>query len=258
MRDRGRNPSPRMRDNPFLLPTHFYSGYAPQWKDEGVPIVFFLVRNDGRRVAVPADKCAWVLRDDGTGVGAVLLGKSKNDWTGCIPALTCNFEVLTDQDDIVRLVERSVKAAGTGSVVRSHTVDVPDNTAVYQKLWSGSAVWLVVPIDAQLEELGRRGCKAESPLERSDGAKILRHFRNEKNIGLLKSLLQDPSTSEETAHRIVNGTSEVIYRKKRYYVRQAAYDALCEFGVKVDKPVLEELLEGRDDPSFKRDRRTPK
>src|SRR5262245_52819323 len=79
---------PHVEQETFLLPTHFDSGYAPQWKDEGIPIVFFLVRNDGRRVAVPADKCAWVLRDGGTDVGAVLLGKSKNHWTGCIPTLT--------------------------------------------------------------------------------------------------------------------------------------------------------------------------
>jgi hypothetical protein len=38
----------------------------------------------------------------------------------------------------------------------------------------------------------------------------------------------------------------LVYRKKLYYVRQAAFDALREFAVKVEKPVLEELLEGRD------------
>ena len=41
---------------------------------------------------------------------------------------------------------------------------------------------------------------------------------------------------------------ELVYRKKVYDVRQAAFAALCKLGVKVDTPVLEELLEGKDEP----------
>ena len=84
-----------------------------------------------------------------------------------------------------------------------------------------------------------------------DGAEILRHFKNETNVQLLKSLLNDPCEGEERSYGPVAGKTEwqQLYRKKIYPVRQAAYDALQEFGVSVDKPVLEVLLEGTDGKS---------
>jgi hypothetical protein len=234
----------------FLLHPYIYRGYARQWLDEGLPILLCLVKNDGKRLPLPPEKFAWVLREDGNGPNAVLLGKSKHYWTGSSPVLTRDFEVLTEPEAILKFVERTVKAAAKGPARRSHTLDVPGGTAVYKKLWSRSAVRLIVPVDATLEALGRRWCKGEGAWERYEGARILRHFRNETNVGLLKSLLGDPSTSEATLHRTVPGKVELelVYRKKLYYVRQAAFDALREFGVNVDRPVLEELLEGRDDP----------
>jgi hypothetical protein len=132
---------------------------------------------------------------------------------------------------------------------------VPGDTAVYKKLWSGSAVYLTVPVDEKLELLGQKWCKSNSICERAEGAKILRYFKNEKNIGILKSLLNDPNSAESTLHRTVPGRSELelVHRKKVYYVRQAAFDALRKLGSEVAKPVLEELLEGRDesDPTLK-------
>jgi hypothetical protein len=49
-------------------------------------------------------------------------------------------------------------------------------------------------------------------------------------------------------HKTVPGKAvlELVYRKKWYYVRQAAFDSLRALGAKVEQPVLEELLEGRD------------
>ena len=49
----------------FLLYPYIYKDYAKQWKDEGIPIIFCLIKNDGKRISVPADKFAWVLRDNG-------------------------------------------------------------------------------------------------------------------------------------------------------------------------------------------------
>jgi signal peptidase I len=234
----------------FLLRPYIHHGYAKQWMDEGIPIIFYLIKNDGKRVAVPAEKCAWLLRDNGNGPDAVLLGKSKHHFTGCIPVLTRQFEVLTETAAILKFVEKSAKLQAKGTP-QPHTLEVPSDTAVYKKLWSRSAVYLIVPIDEKLEELGRKWCMTDSPRERTEGAKILRHFKNERNIELLKPLLKDPSTSEATMHRTVPGKAELelVYRKKLYYVRQAAYDALRELGAKVERPVLEELLEGRDDPA---------
>ena len=70
------------------------------------------------------------------------------------------------------------------------------------------------------------------------------------NIAILKGLLTDPSTAEATRYRSVAGKIELelVYRKNVYYVRQAAFAALRELGVKMNRPVLEELLEGHDEP----------
>ena len=79
--------------------------YGQQWKDEDTPILFCLVKNDGKRSPFAFEKSKWVLRD------AVLLGKSKREWwtTGCIHALTRDFEVITEKDAILKYADQTVK-----------------------------------------------------------------------------------------------------------------------------------------------------
>ena len=237
----------------FLI--QYYNGkYAQEWMDEKTPILFCLVKNDGKRTPFPVAKFQWVLRDDGHYNDAVLLGKSKQTWTGSTPVLASHCEVLTEKKAILKFVEQTLKAAVQGRAPRSHTLDVPSETAVFKELWSGSVVELIVPIDENLEELGRYWCKSASYNKRTEGAKVLRYFKNEKNIEILKSLLGDPITvivSQEEPGK--DGRMELVYRKNLYFVRQAAFDALHELGVNVPRPVLEELLEGRDAPALKKD-----
>jgi hypothetical protein len=229
--------------------------YAKQWLDEGIPIVFCLVKNDGKRTSIPAEKCAWILRNDGFGPSAVLLGKSKNYWTGCISVFTRAGDVITDADSILKFLEKAVTAKAKNDDLHSYRLEVPDDTAVYKKLWSqGGSVVLVVPVDAQLETLGQRWCKSEFSMERMQGAEILSHFKSDKNIELLKSLLKDTSIRNRSKHRSVPGKTdlELVYRKKVYSVRKTAFDALRKLGVMVDRPILEELLEGQDDQQGER------
>src|SRR5262245_12277157 len=47
----------------FLLRPYIYSGCAKQWMDEGIPIIFCLIKNDGKRVPVPPKKFPGLLRD---------------------------------------------------------------------------------------------------------------------------------------------------------------------------------------------------
>ena len=158
--------------------------------------------------------------------------------------------MLTEAVAIPTFIEQIVRAETTDGAMKSHTLEVPGGSAVYKKLWSGSSVFLKVPVDEQLESLGEEWCKSKSPLERAEGAKVLGYFKNEKSIGILKSLLNDPNSVESTMRRSVPGKTELelVNRKKLYVVRQAAFDSLHELGVKVDRPILEELLEGRDEP----------
>jgi len=123
------------------------------------------------------------------------------------------------------------------------------NTAVFRTMWSRSSVRLILPVDEQLEKFGQGWCKSADASERAQGADILAHFKNEKNIVLLKSLLADPNKSESASYSSARkNPAGLVYRKNVYYVRQAAFDALSELGAKVERPVLEELLEGRDEP----------
>ncbi|MFL5245495.1 MAG: hypothetical protein ACJ8FY_25655 [Gemmataceae bacterium] len=232
----------------FLVDHYINKDHAKHWMDEGIPLLFCLVKNDGKRIPVPVDKVTWVIREDGNNPDAVLLGKSKHYWTGCIPVLTRDFDVLTDKETILRFLGQTLKASKNDRTLQSCTCLVPGRTAVYEKLWALGSVRLIVPVDEKLETLGRSRCSSESSIYRKDGAKILRHFKNDKNVAILRMLLSDNATSDSTSHELVRGQMKLVYRKKEYPVRQAAFAALRELGVKVDKPVLEELLEGSDDP----------
>src|SRR5262249_13844687 len=156
---------------------------ARDWKDDGIQMLFFLAEGSGD----------WVLRDDGNGHCAVLLGKSEREWTHTIPVLTRNFHVLTEPDAILKRVEGAVAATPKDRKPQRHRLNVPPGTEVFEKCWSGSAVWLVVPVDKELEQQARSWCKAESGQEREEGAKVLKHFKNGENVRLLKSLLDDPA-----------------------------------------------------------------
>jgi len=235
----------------FLLRHYIFTDYANQWREEGIPMLFFLVQNDGKRIPVPAKKVTWVLREYDTFPSAILLGKSKHKRTGSITVLTRKFEVLTDKAAILKFVEQTVKATAKDPSPRSHTLIPPENTPdAWRELFAHSSVDFKVPIDKKLEVLGRLWCKSASPWVRREGSRILRHFKNEKNVDILKSLLDDPSTAEAHFSRSVPNKRllELVWRKNLYYVRQAAFDSLREQGVEVDKPVLEVLLEGRDEP----------
>jgi hypothetical protein len=222
---------------------------AKDWKREGNLMLFCLVRRDRQKDKdeLPA-MMDWVIRDNHNDPSAVMLGKTTLEWPRTVPVLTQDFQVLTDPDAIVKRVEKALSAASKDGSVKPHTVDVPADTAAFKKLWSGSAVWLVVPVDEQLEAMGRKFCASPGYYERKEGAKILRLFKNAKNIEILKSMLDDPSFSTQERSRSVPGKKEfeLVYRKKVFEVRRLAYEALRDFDVRVVRPVTEVLLEGRD------------
>jgi hypothetical protein len=230
----------------FLLRNH-NRGAAQGWLDDGVPLLFCLVAAD--RVQDGADELPkgfdWVIRDRGNYPSAYLLGKPKRRWTFTIHALTRKFEILTEPAAITRHVEEYLKSVPPGWKRQAHTLDVPGHTAVYEKLWSGSAVYLEVPVDDQLERLGRQLCQSDSRWDREEGAKILRHFKNDQNIAILMELLQDPTSfvqktwSSEGGH----GKMILISRRRVYLVRTEAFKALQELGVEVDPPLMEQPLE---------------
>jgi hypothetical protein len=234
----------------FLVPPYVNTDFARQWMDEGVPIVFCAVKTAGPRAPIFASPFAWVLRDNHNGTDTVLLGKSQHEWTGCIPVLTHEFDVLTDSDKIVNYLEKTVKASPNNKDVRSHQLEVPVDTAVFKRLYFLGTVHLIVPVDEQLEAAGRRWCRSESGRLRAEGAKALGYFNSRENADILRSMLNDPASMRRMACDPEPGQSgsEPGRWTKVYYVRQAAFDSLRKFGAPVNEPILTELLEGQDDP----------
>jgi hypothetical protein len=231
----------------FLLRN--YNGPAAKgWMDDGVPLMFFLVKRDRAKETkgLPGG-FDWLLRDDGNSHSAVLLGKTNRTFPLTVRALTRDFNVLTDPDAILERLDKAARSPGAKDV-RGHTLEVPGGTPVFKALYGGSAVMLTVPVDDELEQLGRRWCDSRSQIQRAEGAKILGYFKNDKNIELLNALLQDPGSSIEETSRSVPGRKELqlVSSKRLYPVRRLAYEALTAFGVKVEKPVLEEFLPGAD------------
>jgi hypothetical protein len=234
----------------FLLRSH-NRGAAQRWLDDGVPLLFCLVATD--RVQDGADELPkgfdWVIRDRGNNPSAYLLGKPKRQWTYTIDALTRNFEILTEPAAVTRHVEEYLKSVPAGWKKQAHAVEVPGHTAVYEKLWSGSAVYLNVPVDDELERLGRQMCQSDSRWDREEGAKILRHFKNDQNIAILMELLQDPTSFVQKTWTSEGGHGKMILvsRRRVYRVRTEAFKALQEFGVEVDPPLMEQPLELADE-----------
>jgi hypothetical protein len=214
----------------FLL-RRYHGIVAKGWLEDGEPILFCLVGNDKPKGRDELPKgYDWVLRQDGNHPSAVLLGKAKRQGPGPIDVFTRDFGVLTEPAAILKHVEVYAKSIPNNWKKKHTVLRAPSESAVYKKLWSGSAVLLMVPVDPQLETQGRQWCKSDSVETRVRGAKVLGNFKNDENVKILRPLLQD------AGYYTGDG-------KRRFVVRAAAYDALRSFSVKVEMPILEEPLD---------------
>jgi hypothetical protein len=220
----------------FLL-RNYNGPAAKDWLTDGTPLLFCLVRRGRARDSgdLPAGH-DWVLRDDGNEHSAVLLGKPRRRWTHTIHAFTREFDVLTGPEAIIKQAKEAARPLPAGRKKQSHTLSVPGGTAAYQKLYSGSAVSLIVPVDGELERLARRWCRSPAFYTRLRGVSALRYFPNERNIAILKSLLVDPGWYVTTKEDPKGGERRV----RVYRARQLAYETLRELGVKVEPPVVDE------------------
>jgi hypothetical protein len=92
----------------------YCSGYAQGWLEDGLPMLFFLVKIDG---AKPFDQLPkgfqWISHADGNGNSTVALGKTKRVWPGTMDVFTRKFDYLTDPAGVVKYVNdyaRSIPA----------------------------------------------------------------------------------------------------------------------------------------------------
>jgi hypothetical protein len=227
----------RPADQVTFLLRNYNGPAAEDWLADGVPLLFCLVRRAHARDSgeLPAGH-DWVLRDDGNQHSAVLLGKPRRHWAHTIHAFTREFDVLTEPAAIIKQAKEAARPLPEGRQKKPHTLSVPGGTPACRKLYAGSAVSLIVPVDGELERVARLWCCSASFYTRLNGVRALRHFRNESNIAILKSLLSDPGCYFTTKADSKGGERRV----RVFRARQLAYETLREFGVKVEPPVVDE------------------
>ena len=211
---------------------HFGSGEAPSvWKQENVELLLFLV---GSKRYVPDDRL-YELTDLALrkrwGIPSFvrLNDKPKKG------LFTINFKVLKKRDDILHAVRKATNALKKLPKPKEHQVDVPFSSPVFQTLWGGSSVYLVVPVDRRLEQVAHGLIKSDDVLSRVQGVRALEPFKSDDNIRLLKSLLGD------TAFWITSD-GDGKNRRRILAVRKAAYEILRGWKVDVEQPEIEMLL----------------
>jgi hypothetical protein len=186
-----------------------------RWQKDKPDLLLFVDKLESNQYVLHAQR--------GTNESAFVLGKHR--------AYTSSFGVLEKPTDVLAAVRTATRASAT----RSHRVDVPWDSPAMKALWSGSAVWMFVPVDAALEKRALEWvADAKNPSVREAGALALANFRSDKNIAIIKKLLADPafSTVTETGKPTL----------KRYLVRVAAHEALAKWQVAHVKPTLEEPM----------------
>jgi pimeloyl-ACP methyl ester carboxylesterase len=134
----------------FLVSPH-WGPIARDWQAEGKPMMFFLVKNAFKDKDSPLAKFEWVLREERLAYSALFLGEVKHDWvkTRTMRVFTREFDVLSKPEDIIKRVEKIVAAVGKTPRRESYQVEVPWKSAAHYELYSGSAVYLILPVGQQ-------------------------------------------------------------------------------------------------------------
>jgi hypothetical protein len=200
----------------------------PDWRRPKAELLLFLV-DTKRLVGEDPDYAgtpftqAFGLRDSRGSFRSVLdLAAAK--------AYTAGFDLLVKRDAILAAVRGSAKSTAK----ESHRLDAPSSSPAGQDLWSGSTVWLYVPVDAALEKQALRWIAGPDAGEREQGVRALAHFFSSGNTTALLRLLADPGFVTMS-----NGKGP---KAKRFVVRAAAHEVLTEWRVKHKPPVLETKL----------------
>jgi hypothetical protein len=102
-------------------------------------------------------------------------------------AITRTFAVLEKPTDVLAAVRR----ARLSSATRSFNLDAPYDSAAYAALYSGSSVWITVPVDDQLEQLGLAWIATRNGYTREQGLAVLERFPTPQNIDRVRRLLGD-------------------------------------------------------------------
>lgn len=204
-----------------LAVRHLHGATPADWRAKKRELLLFLV-DSARRTADDRDyaKAPFALRPrDGA---AMILGPGGTD-----RAFTAAFDVLDTRDPILA----AVRVAATSTATKSHRLDVPFDAPAFSALYSGSAVWMTVPVDARLEQLALGWVTSKDMGTREEGVGALAHFRTPANIAVVERLLADPDFAIATE----SGKKPV----RRFLVRARAHKVLDAWGVQHATPTID-------------------
>jgi hypothetical protein len=158
------------------------------------------------------------------------LSRTYSDWPVINLDKVPREAALGGRDFKVYKTRKAIKAAIMAAVrtpkqlARSVTVDAPFDSGVFKALYSGSSVRLVLPLDSETEKLGLRWTRSPDVGQRVEAVKILRSFKSQANVKLLRSLLEDRGYYTTTR-------SDGKHSTRVYAVRRDACLALRAWGV---------------------------
>lgn len=164
-------------------------------------------------------------------------------------ALTKDCNVLTNGDDILKLVKSRIKLnIKVPKMVLLDGIDrmsPPSSSFIRIRawgeaegaLWAGSACYLVVPADDDFKIMLLKQSQDEKNVwKRATATRWLAVYPEKSTIQILQSLLKNSDTAllQQIYGDIVSNsffTEEITV----YPVRQAAYEALTQLGVRIEK-----------------------
>jgi hypothetical protein len=155
--------------------------------------------------------------------------------------LAADFTLLRKPADVIRAAGEAVRRMPGVTRIETFRFPVPAEAAAgtaWEKYYgTGGYVTLAVPVDERLEKRALEATRSDNPSRREEAARALRYFKSEANVARVRALLTDPAWSVAGRAEDKKGVESRFFR-----VREAAFDTLKYWGVKVDKPQTREEL----------------
>ena len=157
-----------------------------------------------------------------------------------LAVFTSDLTLLRKPEDVIRAAKETVRRMPGVKRIERYKLRVPDRATVAGTKWeevykNGSYIRVAVPIDDRLEKLAIEYLRAKDYEQRREGAILLSYFKSDENVARAKALLDDPNWGY--SHRAEDNRGVEV---RSYGVREMAYSALRDWGVKVEKPVTAE------------------
>ena len=156
-----------------------------------------------------------------------------------LEVMTADVTLIRDPEVVIRLA-RAATTRLPANVKRVHTFDLEvPRKIIAGTRWepyynTGGHLRLSVPVDQHLEMRSLDYIRSENAERRGEGARALAYFKSDKNLQIVKSLLDDPAV---TYSQPADGDK---VGERVYGVRHAAYETLKTWRIDAKQPVVRE------------------